>query len=404
MKELDWVRRLNYHGNTAGGARNIIPIGHNELIDLAALHTDLNNFGDNSWERPHRVYIERLNKLDKVHLLGRVRIKTLLINGLINRLLITEKVKHEPKISNESINKPIFIIGLPRTGTTILFSLLSLDPLLRSPKGYEVVSPADNPTHSRKTGITSKHRAQCLFDFEMDIHKEVKAMHDHRQELSVECQNIMLNTSTMFHKEIIGDNSNQICYENSKSQYVWHKKVLQILQYKCVKKKWLLKCPSHINSLDKLYSVYPDAQIIHIHRDPTLAIPSCAKLLKYVTESYCEKNEFVTIFENFVSYLEQGLRKTILHSQSLKINGGIIHNVQLSDIESNPVDTIKTIYQNIGLDFTDEKKNNILSYLKENPRKSHGDYAKEPSAASFPNSRLRDQFKFYTDYYHIPME
>lgn len=402
MEELDWVRRLNYHGSMASGAKNIVPIDHYELIDLAITGTGLSDFGDDLWQRQYQVYIERLNHINKVHLLGRIRIKTLLLNGLMNRLLIIEKIKRAPEIKNEPIKKPIFITGLPRTGTTILFSLLSLDPTLRSPKGYEVASPAENAARSRKEKINSEQRAQCLFDFEMDIHRGVKSMHNHRQDYSVECQNIMLNTLTMFHREIIADHTSQISYENSLSQYIWHKKVLQILQHKASQKKWLLKCPSHINSLDKLFSVYPDAQILHIHRDPVLAIPSCAKLLKFLTESYCIKNEFQKTFEDFVSYLEISLRKTIKYKQLLELKGVTIHDIQLSDLETRPIDTIRDIYTKLGMTFTEDMKIEIISHLKNNQREKHERYSKYPSVVTHPTFKLRNQFKFYTDYYHIP--
>ena len=398
MHQQEWVRKLNNHGNSIGTSKFLIEINPQKMIKIATEITGLNDFGDDNWKHNYHDYIKKLNKLDQVHTLGRIRIKTALLIALRNRLLITDKIKKEPEILAEPIHNPFFIIGLPRTGTTLLYNLLALDPAFRTPLGYEAVAPVFSLIDS---DITRGDIAECQFDFEIDINNQVEAMHNHRQHLPIECQNIMTNVLALLYSETIGDSNPSEINNYSVPDYQWHKKVLQVLQYEGTSKTWLLKCPSHINNMEQLTKVYPKARIIHTHRDPISVIPSCAKLLKYFTASHCKSCNFERTLETFINTLEAGLRETIDQRASSTIASSSIQDTYFNQLLENPISSLREIYNYFDIPFSQEIKTNALAYLEANPRYSKGKYSCSFEEFGLSKEHIYQQFKFYTDHYKI---
>ena len=400
MCQQEWVRKLNNHGNSIGTSKFLVEIDPYRMIQIATEITGLNDFGDENWQQNYHGYIKKLNELDQLHTLGRIRIKTALLIALRNRLLVTEKIKQEPAILADSINNPLFIIGLPRTGTTLLYNLLALNPVFRTPLGYEAVAPVFRPINST-VGINRSDIAECLFDFEIDINNQVEAMHNHRQNLPIECQNIMTNVLALFYSETIGDSNPSEINNYSLPDYKWHKKVLQVLQYEGTSKTWLLKCPSHINNMEQLIKVYPKSRIIHTHRNPMSVIPSCARLLKYFIDSHCKSHHFERTLETFINTLEIGLRETIDQRESSIIKASSIQDTYFDQLLKNPISCLKEIYNYFDIPFSQEIKTNALKYLKANPRYSKGKYSCSFEDFGLSKEHIYQQFKFYTDHYNI---
>ena len=400
MYQQEWVRKLNNHGNSIGTSKFLIEIDPQKMIKIATEITGLNDFGDDKWQHHYQGYIKKLNELDQLHTLGRIRIKTALLIALKNRLLITEKLKQEPMILAEPINHPFFIIGLPRTGTTLLYNLLALNPMFRTPLGYEAVAPVFRTIDSADD-ITRSDIAECLFDFEIDIHDQVEAMHNHRQNLPIECQNIMTNVLALFYSETIGDSNPSKIDNYSIPDYQWHKKILQVLQYEGTRKTWLLKCPSHINNMAQLIKVYPQSRIIHTHRNPASVIPSCARLLKYFTDSHCKSHNFERTLETFINTLEIGLKTTIDQRESSIIEASSIQDTYFDQLLENPISCIEEIYNYFDIPFSQDIKTNALAYLEANPRYSKGKYSCSFEEFGLAKEHITRQFKFYTDHYKI---
>ena len=400
MEQSEWVRKLNNHGQSVGTPRFLVNINGKEMIETAKTISGLSDFGDDNWKKPYEDYIERLNELDQLHTLGRIRLKTALIIALRNRLLITEKIKNIPNIIEQSIDNPLFITGLPRTGTTLLYALLSLDEKFRTPYGYEAVLPVSQPD-TYLENITRNNIAECIFDFEIDIHKQVEAMHDHRQNLPIECQNIMTNVLALFYSETIGDSNPPPESNYFIPDYHWHRKVLQVLQFKDTKKTWLLKCPAHINTMKELIDVYPNSSVIHTHRNPISVIPSCAKLLKYLTDSHCKNDNFTKTLDSFINNLEIGLKKVIEQRNTSIIKKQNIHDSYFEDLLADPVSTVEKIYEKFDIPFNGNKRKNILTYLKHNPRFSKGKYSCTFEEFGLSKKEIMEKFRFYTDYYGI---
>jgi hypothetical protein len=282
VEKLKWIRKLNYLGDTVGGADKLIGLNPDELVDNAKSTTGLSDFGDDQWQSSFYENMKKMNLSENLHILGRLQVRANALRSLRNRLFITDKIKQQPAILDESIDSPLIITGLPRSGTTHLFELLSLDPSFRSPYCFEAVSPIEPPAHTLTGGIDRKHIAQGCCDFKNDLLPELKSMHIHQHDLPEECQFIMHNvlSTQPFLYHSTGDYQTWVEKQNRDYSYHWHKKVLQLLQYEQPTKHWLLKSPSHIHYMDLVLHHYPNARIIQTHRDPVKTIPSFLNLIK----------------------------------------------------------------------------------------------------------------------------
>ena len=126
----DWVRRMNAMGDSVGGAARLVSLDVDELVGLARSSTGLTDFGnfDGDWRGRLDSLVAEIERAGQQHVVGRVMTRQEILRSLRTRLFMTRKLDQNPKILDEKIVAPIIVTGQGRSGTTILFELLSLDP------------------------------------------------------------------------------------------------------------------------------------------------------------------------------------------------------------------------------------------------------------------------------------
>ena len=402
MSSLNCVKRINYLGDIAGRAEMLVHINASELIKQAKSDTTLNDFGDSFWEKGFYDDVSLFNSLDCQLTLGRLLKKTELLLALKNRLLLIDKLKQLPSIKNEVIKRPLIITGLPRTGTTLLFALLSLDSRNRAPLGYEIFSPVGTGNHSAQ--LSRKRIGESMLDLTMDIEPEIRQTHDNRASLPAECwmiaNNVLGNSLPDFYADI--PFSAHFSEESSDYNYHWHKTVLKTLQHKAPNMTWLLKCPSHLFHMQSLFNCYPDARVIHTHRDPVSCIPSLLNHLKCFERLY-QKLEYNKKYRNVVQFMSDCLKQVIQQRQT-----GCIPEKQMVDISfdrlmDDPVAAVKSIYTAFDIDFDSKMSKKIKTYLEKRPRHKYGKHRYSESDFGLAQKEIRQQFEFYTEHYNIPI-
>ncbi len=400
MNDPEWLRRLNKLEICCGNPDYLLNVTSDKLIQVAKETTNLNDFGDTSWVPYYESCLESIKLTAQTSPLLCVILKARLIIRLRNRLLTVEKIARQPRIKEENIDSPIIITGLPRSGTTILFELLNQDPRLRGPFGYETIQ---NPASDDKAS-NQRHRqdiAECLFDLNMDIAPKLKEIHDYRNDLPVECAHIMTNILTFPHPNIDGPGTYQtrISQYLDDNRYGWHKTVLQTLQHQSVKKTWLLKDPFHLHFLELVFETYPNARVIHTHRNPISAIPSLLSLVETMAKIFPEYK--IKDVQQFISFFEGGLKKSIEQRSNNKSLNNRITDIYFSDLMENPTATLESCYKKLNIEYTDQTKCQITEYLNDRPREKYGKHHYQLTDFGLTEKALREKFKFYTDYYQI---
>ncbi len=404
----DWVRRLNYLGAMVGGSRRLLRLSADELLDEAREGTGLSDFGEPGWEDAFRVLVGSIESEVDLHTLGRLMTRADMLRALRNRLLVTEACRAEPAIRHESVVAPLLIAGQGRTGTSILFELLALDPANRAPLAWEAASPVDPPQGTLAEGITRERIAETVNEFWSDVQPAIRAAHEHRWDLPVECIRFMDAEFSSdwwamlyaawgwlkWRAEHPGD-----------AAYRWHRRVLQLLQYgRGDTRRWLLKSPAHLGSLDRLLRQYPDLRIIHTHRDPLRSVPSTVSLSTLMRSSRANGVDTQLLGQMVVMGYGGMLRKVIDEREGGVIPPWQITDVHFQELMRDPVGSVEKAYASLELPFSAGFADAIRDYLANKPRDHFGKHRYAAADYGLSEAGIRESFRFYTDHYGIALE
>jgi len=275
----EWVTRINAEGRVLGAG--VVPLDVRSLLDTACTNTGLQDFGDNDpsdhWRAHFQALIAAIEKEADLNLLGRLLTRSDLLVYLQNRLQVTDWYKRHPEIADETITQPVFIIGLPRSGTTILHEVLAQDDQFRFVKKWEALFPCPPPEERTYDAEPRIARGHELITIQDRISPEWKSMHAVGGELPVECIEF---TTSCFLSEMFTASFQIPSYQDYlqsadiTEMYRWHEKMLKLLQWRFKRPHWLFKGCNHEPHIPQLLEIYPDAKIILTHRDPIKAVAS----------------------------------------------------------------------------------------------------------------------------------
>src|SRR5512143_2892637 len=273
--------------NAAGGALRAvgIPVVRLDAATLCARAcraTGLEDFGDPWFREPLGVLLAALEREAALHPLGRVIARSDLTRLLENRLRMTDVLARHPEIAAAPVARPLFVVGLPRTGTSILHELLAQDPANRVPMTWAAMHPYPPP---ERATYRSDPRIAALDQHLSGVDRllpEFKKMHPMGAELPQECVAL---TAHDFASMLFSTTHRVPSYQawldraDLRPVYASHRRQLQYLQWRCPAEHWVLKSPGHLWALDALLAEYPDACVVQTHRDPLRVIASLASLV-----------------------------------------------------------------------------------------------------------------------------
>ncbi len=395
------IRILNYTGKVG---LKIPSIAVDTQLTTAKKATGLNDFGDERFLEPLTILVDSLERESRLTTLGRISVRETIGRYLRNRLYIQEHLKKHPEIIQEEIRKPLIIVGLPRTGTTVLFNLLALDPANRAPLSWETSIPYPLPVEATYKTDPRIAKMQKNFDNLYSIVPTLKAVHEFASELPQECVAITSHEFLGIEFPLTYDVPSFSKWVNEQSwlpALKYHKLFLQYLQSGIKKERWVLKTPGHLPVIDDLLKVYPDACIIHTHRDPMKVMPSAASLFYGLTSVSIDDLDPKKVGVDQTAMWESYLNKSIDIRQKLGKNNKQFFDTQFEDVVRDPVALIERIYHHFDIPFTEETRNNMDQYMRDKPREEFGKHHYTLEDFGLSEKRDSSRFKRYCDYFNI---
>jgi len=399
----DWVRSL--HEVFEPGW---IRLDADEMLDEAMRRTGLSDFGGTEFLEPYRILVRAIDEEARLHPIGRVISRSDCVNWLENRLLLADTRKRHPEIAAAPLERPIFITGLPRTGTSILHELLAQDPGTRAPRHWEVRSPCPAPEAASYETDPRIERAERQIQLWNQIVPEYSAMHELGARVPVEC--VQLTAHEFVSEELLGRYqapSYAAWYASAdvRPAYRFHRVMLQHLQWRCSRERWVLKAPSHLPVLDALLDVYPDARIVITHRDPLKILPSVASILystMWVRSDAVDAQALLGWFtgETCAVLLE---RMTALRASG-RVDPQQFFDVRYEDLVKRPIETIAGIYAHFGIGFSADAERRMRDYLASKPKGKHGEHRYDFASTGFDLATERERFRAYRERYGVPSE
>jgi len=304
--------------------------------------------------------------------LGRITVRELLVSLLENLLRMEAERAANPMIERQQIVAPVFIVGLPRTGTTHLHGMISQDPGNRAPFTWEVMYPAAPVATQREID-----RARTLTDTRLNwanrLAPEFMRIHPIAADLPQECIAITAQAfmSIQFHTTH-NVPSYQDWFEEAVQDlgFDFHRRLLQHLQAKRPGNRWVLKAPGHLFALEGLLKRYPDARVIHTHRDPLRVMASMASHATVLRRAFSDRADPRQIAADWADRWARALDRFLAVRDRAPAQQFL--DVDFDTIEADPLGTIGRVYDFLGWPVTAEARTAIEAFLAANPKNKHG--------------------------------
>jgi len=403
----DWVRRINEEGRIFD-LKGIVPLDEGSLLHHAIRNTGLDDFGDDEWREPFRILLRSLEEEADLNLIGRIFTRSDLLIHLEGRLRVTDWYKRHPAVNDEEIREPVFVIGLPRSGTTIMQEILGADPGFRTVKMWEAKFPVPPPAPGDPTPDPRIAKADALTTFQDRITPEWAGMHKVGGKLPVECIEFMYSSflSDAFSASFqVPTYSNYLAQVGLAYAFAWHKRILKLLQSTCRPERWLLKGPTHIPYLPPLFQTYPDAKIVLMLRDPVKALASvvdvCGTLFwmrsddPFSGDSYghfLSVDPVVANLERMIGWLEDG---TIPRQR--------VQPVRYRDFFADPEAELARLYAGLDLPLRPEAVRAMKAYIASKPKDKFGEHHYETGSEDIVAAE-REKFRRFQAYFELPDE
>jgi hypothetical protein len=387
--------------------RSFVTLDETALIDESRARTGLDDFGDEAFRRPLGILLRSFEKDADLNLVGRICVHSEILRMLGNRLLMEEDRKRHPRIREERIRRPIFITGLPRSGTTFLHALLAQDPRCRAPQLWEVMRPSPPPesaSYGSDPRIAQAQRQLRWLDILMPEFEKFHLIHARYPQ---ECIAITDHAFMSYLFESMYQVPSYRIWHDAQDKrpaYEFHRRFLQHLQWRCPGTHWVLKAPSHLMALDALLDVYPDADIVVTHRDPLKVLASCASLKKVLNRPFTNRLDMEALRSDVNLRWERSMRFAMEFRQG---NGRLrerFHDVFYPDLMKDPLAVVRGIYRHFDRELTPDAEAAMRRFAVKNPKNKNGRHRYSLEEFGFDRETERRRFQFYTDHYGISPE
>lgn len=374
------------------------------LCARACQQTGLTDFGDPPLQEPLTRLVNSLENEADLQPLGRFLMYEHLLELLKTRLRLVDAWRSpsvDPTVA--LIQHPVFITGMPRSGSTFLHELLSQDPDNRSPKVWEAMFPllAASPSRTRRD-LAIRRAAGCLWWFRRLV-PGADAVYPMRAETPQEC--VAIHSYTFWSEEFVST-----CRVSSYERflhsagfapaYAWERRFLQHLQSGCPAKQWILKSPDHLWALEELFSVFPDAFIIHTHRDPLEVLKSIIQLTKTLRGLFSRPDDANELCGHETKALAERINRSIQFRDSHPALAGRFLDVNYTELVSRPMTVIRRLYEQLGRPLTGptvQRMNQLIATRSRYPRRH------DPALAelNFDMAAERHRFQNYCERFGV---
>ncbi len=373
-----------------------------ELLEEAQRRAgDISDLGTGPYVAPLERFLDSLEKEAHLNAVGRIIARERILGHTVNRLQYVNDRKRFPKIQEQKIVKPVFIIGMPRTGTTILHDILAQDPANRAPMTWEVMFPSPPPeTHSFHSDPRIETCASTFPDIDAMI-PGFKAMHPMGALLTQECVTLMGETmcTPLFHCQFRVPSYQDWVDQEADWRHVYdfHEHQLQHLQSRHPGDRWVLKTGAHMWGLEHLLAKYPDARIVFTHRDPVDSMTSYASLTPLVRTMGSDTVDRIEIARDWTARLRQAVDHGFRVRESGHYPDALFYDMHFSDFVGDQFAVVKKIYETFDLPMSDPGSEKMRAFIQANPKGKHGNHAYSPEEFGVDPAKVRAEFQSYIE-------
>jgi len=367
-----------------------------ELEADAREQTGLTDFGDGY----HREGLERLvaamNDEADLTEMGEVMQRMRLGAHLTSRLQVEDTYRRHPEIEAQQVEGPVFVIGLPRTGTTALSQLVAADPRFRSLRLWESGAPVPPPeaaTQHTDPRIAATEAGLAMMNEAFPL---MQTMYHSEATTASECQDLMGMSFRTAHFDGSARVPSYMAWVTDcdmRGTYEYHRRVLRLLQWHCPPHLWHLKTPVHMFALDALLDAYPNARFLWSHRDPAKVLGSVCSLIHYTRSWSSDRDDATELGPEETDRWALAVERAM--DFRARVGDARFADVAFADLQSDPISALAAAYARIDLDFSEASRAAVTQWAEHHEPGSHGSHTYELTDFGIDADDVRGKFAAY---------
>ena len=384
--------------NTIGAALRALrlPIAElkvEPLCRIASKQTGLSDFGDPYYREGLQQVLLSAERDANLHFWGRFRFHYWLVLQLTNRLLLVETLKRQPETFQRPLLPPLIIIGLPRTGTTLLHRMLALDPAHRGVASWEMtrpIPPQDGSLDRRRQTAQRGANLQAKLNVNID-HKHYTSP-DEPEECMFMLGLTFVTVIFWLIAPVFGYMEWFMGQNLFEKKYQDYRRLLQVLQSVHPARRLIMKAPEHTPAIDVLLEAIPQALVLQTHRNPLAVVPSTNSLVYSNQISGTNHIDVKRMAEANLQLLKWDLACNLAARGKC---AGRIYDLQYEQIVNDPVGTMREIYRHFNLEWPDGFERCLQAYIEQNPKDKHGSHRYQPEDFGQTAQEIAQAFRDY---------
>jgi hypothetical protein len=376
-----------------------------QLVETAIARAESDDFGGDTWREGLDVLVDSLIAESALNELGESVMIDQIVGLLVNRLEVEQWHARYPEIDEQEIVAPLFGLGLPRTGSTALSFLLASDTARRSLRTWEAAKPCPPPETATEYTDPRIAETQVGIDMTNEMFPGFVGMLPTSATGPQEC---ILLMALDFRSQLFEGMARIPAYSSwllscdMEPAYRYHRRVLQLLQWRCPPERWWLKTPAHMHSIDALDRVYPDARFVMTHRDVGKVLPSVCALFEAFSNVLTEHPDLMAIGTHNCELWRYSLQRLIEFRDSG--NESRFFDISFAAVQRDPINAVAQLYAQLGDDLSGDARRRMQDWWLESSKERSGPHTYKAETFGLHPADFREQFAFYYERFDITLE
>ena len=372
-----------------------------DLLAEAQANTGLSDFGDDEFREPLGVLLRSLREEAPLNELGRLVLRSRILESLETRLKTQDWITRHPDILDEEIGAPLVVIGLMRTGTTMLHRIIASDPRNHAALWWETRFPAPHTGTNWNEPDPRIPIAEAEVAAILEADPRQASIHPWNAQAPDE-EIMLLEHSFLSHVPEAFANiptyRNWLDEQDWTPAYRYLKKLLQFLQWQKrqrndIRGRWVLKTPGHLGYVDTLFSVFPDARVIQTHRDPLDTIPSAASMNHALWALYSDDQSANEAASQWQKRLAWGTLRAMKSRERWGEDRFV--DIWFQEALKDPVREIERAYGVFGIEMTPAARVGMQGWLADNPRDKRPSHQYTLAEYGLTETSIKQDFAAY---------